>query len=108
VILYRVMCEAEFQRIIKTGRFGVVPGSLQGKWFAERPEDAAAWGVLFETWSDVPHRRIVKVDVSMTVADRFFRLENLDDIGPARFATLVQLRGARIEEYIHETGQGHH
>jgi hypothetical protein len=99
VTLYRVMCEVEFQRIMKTGHFGIVPGSLQGKWFAERPEHAAAWGVLFETWLSIPHRRIVKVEIDVVIADRLFRLENLDGIGPARFATLLELRGARIEEY---------
>jgi hypothetical protein len=85
-----------------------VPGSLQGKWFAEPPEDAAAWGVLFERWTNLPQRRIVEVEIDGTVADPLFRLENLDDIGPARFATLLELRGARIKEYTHETGQGHH
>lgn len=83
--LYRAVCDAEFHDFNQSGKLKVVPGSLEGKWFAELAADAAAWGRLFFRHTAVPHDRIIQVQVAKNVADRFFRIEMLDGIGPARF-----------------------
>lgn len=97
--LYRAVSEAEFQDIVSSGQFRLVPGSLEGKWFAEHPDAAREWGRRFARSSGIPHDRIVEAEVDAAVANQFFRRPMLDDIGPARFAEIEQLRGAVIREF---------
>lgn len=97
--LYRAVSEAEFQDVMSSGQFRVVPGSLEGKWFAERADDAREWGRRFARTSGIPHDRIVEAEVDSATADQFFRLPRLDEVGPARFAEIGQLHGAVIREF---------
>ena len=75
------------------------PNSLQGKWFAETPENARQWGQRL--YQDVFH--VIQVDIPEDVADQMFRLSALDQIGPARYAeddvlALINLQNQRISE----------
>ncbi len=79
--LYRAVSEVEFQQLMRTGKFAVVPSSLEGKFFAESAEDAAQWGEMLE---GARHYRIVEVDLPTSVAQSLLRWEKLDGIGPAR------------------------
>ena len=65
--LYRAVSEVEFQQLMRTGKFAVVPSSLEGKFFAESAEDAAQWGEMLE---GARHYRIVEVDLPTSVAQR--------------------------------------
>jgi hypothetical protein len=88
--LYRALSSQELADIAQTGGFRPGPPSYQGKWFAETPEHAAAWGRLFYLVSAVPFHVIV-TDIPDSVAARMFRLPFLDGIGPARFADVTLL-----------------
>ena len=97
--LYRAVSPDEFEDLSIARAFRSVPGSLEGKWFAESQRDAEAWGrMLFGT---IPFR-VVSTTVSSTIAAGFFRLEWLDNIGPARFADIEQLSSL----YEHRHGLG--
>lgn len=91
--LYRAVSNAEFEQIMKDGVFKAGPNSLGGKWFAESAEHAAQWGQKLEGTSGF---RIVDVRVPTAQANKFMRIERLDGIGPARYAELNQLSGAKI------------
>lgn len=95
VVLYRAVSLLEFERVMRTGRFTQVPGSLAGKFFAERPEHAAAWGDRLEGSGNY---RILEVEVSAAAADTFRRWAKLDGIGPARYAEIRELEGVVIRE----------
>jgi hypothetical protein len=93
VTLYRAVSEAEFQQLMRTGTFEAAPHTLEGKFFAETAEDAAAWGEALE---GVGRYRVVEVEFPTSAANTFVRWEKLDDIGPARYGELHQLRDAII------------
>jgi hypothetical protein len=93
VTLYRAVSEVEYQQLIRTGKFAVVPSSLEGKFFAERAEDAAQWGEMLEGAGSY---RIVEVEFSTRVAENLLRWEKLDGIGPARYGELHQLQDAVV------------
>ena len=59
---------------------------MAGKWFAETAFDAAQWGKLFYQWSGTPFY-VIQVDVPDWVTAQMFRVANLDNIGPARWAS---------------------
>ncbi len=59
---------------------------MAGKWFAETAIDAAEWGRRFYQWTLTPFF-VVQVDVTEAVAEQMFRIDNLDNIGPARRAS---------------------
>jgi hypothetical protein len=96
--LYRAVCEAEFQQLKATGRFESVPGSLEGKWFAETLEGARKWGDWFSIVSGARHERIIEIEIDREIADRLVRFANLDGCGSARYAELDQLTGAIVRE----------
>lgn len=96
VILYRAVSEGEFQQLMRTGKFEAVPSSLEGKFFAESPEDAAQWGEMLEGAS---HYRIVEVALPAGVAESLMRWEKLDGIGPARYGALPQLQNAVVRPF---------
>ena len=85
VTLYRAVSEGEFQQLMRTGKFEVVPSSLEGKFFAESAEDAAQWGEMLEGAS---HYRIVEIALPASVAQGLVRWEKLAGIGPARYGAL--------------------
>ena len=78
------MSSNELADIFSYGGFRPIPSSLQGKWFAEVAEHATEWGRKLyqqgETFS------IIQVDVPQDVVDQMFRIPNLDQVGPARYA----------------------
>ena len=94
--LYRAVSEVEFQQLMRTGKFAVVPSSLEGKFFAESAEDAAQWGEMLE---GARHYRIVEVDLPTSVAQSLLRWEKLDGIGPARYGALHQLQNAVVRPW---------
>jgi hypothetical protein len=96
VTLYRAVSEAEWQQLMRIGKFEAVPGSLEGKFFAESAEDAAQWGEILE-WAG--HYRIVEVELATSAANSFLRWEKLDGIGPARYGTLHQLYNAVVRPW---------
>jgi hypothetical protein len=96
VTLYRAVSEAEWQQLMRTGKFEAVPSSLEGKFFAESAEDAAQWGEMLEGAS---HYRIVEVALPTNVARSLLRWEKLDGIGPARYGELPQLYDAVVRPW---------
>ena len=56
------------------------------------------WGDFFESVTGIKNDRIVQVELSDQIAESLFRIQRLDGIGPARFATVEQLAGATIRE----------
>jgi len=93
VTLYRAVSEVEYQQLIRTGKFAVVPSSLEGKFFAESAADAAQWGERLEGSGNY---RIVEVEFFTSVAENLLRWEKLDSIGPARYGELHQLQDAVV------------
>jgi hypothetical protein len=93
--LYRAVSEAEYQQLMKTGQFEAGPNSLEGKFFAENPADAAKWGNSLEGSGKF---RVVEVEVPTSVAEKFMRWEKLDNIGPARYAELDKLSNVNIRK----------
>jgi hypothetical protein len=47
MLLYRAVCQAELARTIRKQKFSPAPNSLESKWLADRPQDAAEWGRRF-------------------------------------------------------------
>ncbi|MBI5880045.1 MAG: hypothetical protein HZB53_20540 [Chloroflexi bacterium] len=94
--LYRAVSEAEFEQLLETGRFQIMPGTLEGKFFAETPDHARQWGQLFGG----PFH-VIEIDLDDLVANQLMRIERLDGIGPARFARVDELAMARVRgEYL--------
>jgi len=58
---------------------------MAGKWFAETSSDAAEWGRRFYQWNQIPFS-IVRVDIPDSVVEQMYKIPNLDNIGPARWA----------------------
>src|ERR1700693_1346358 len=80
IVLCRSVCEAEFQELMGDGPFRSIPGSLEGKWFAETARDAMAWGEFFARISGVAHDRIISIEIDGGVAAEFWRVSMLDGI----------------------------
>lgn len=97
--LYRAVSEAEFHGLMRSGKFQVGRNSLSGKWFAESADDAARWGDLLQ---GPKNYRIITIEIPSKDADRFFRIDALDKIGPARYAELAQLSQVTFQEVKHE------
>ena len=85
--VYRAVSEAEYQDVLKSGRFQQGPNSLEGKWFADSLEGAEAHGkALF------PEEKyhLIEADVPND-APSLFKQPNLDLRGPARYLHLDDL-----------------
>jgi hypothetical protein len=93
--LYRAVSEAEFQDLTQNGAFQSGPSSLEGKWFAESADDAAKWG---DALQGPGNYRIIEVEFSAEVAEQLFRVQRLDNIGPACYSELHELDGAIFRE----------
>lgn len=96
ITLYRAVSEGEFQQPLRMGKFEAIPSSLEGKFFAERAEDAAQWREMLEGAS---HYRIVEVALPASMAKSLLRWEKLDGIGPARYGELLQLQDAIVRPF---------
>jgi len=66
---------------------------MSGTRFAESLEDAYKWGELM---AYDPAFIIVEIEIPNEIADDFFRIEWLDNVGPARYAEIPQLVDAII------------
>jgi hypothetical protein len=97
--LYRAVGEAEFQDLTQNRVFQSGPSSLEGKWFAESADDAAKWG---EALLGSGNYRVIEVELPAEMAEQFFRMQRLDNIGPARYGELHQLRDATFREVKYE------
>jgi hypothetical protein len=68
--------------------------SMEGKHFAENPEDASMWGREFHK-RDGEAFHIVQFDIPETVVEAYlFKYSKLDGIGPSWYAD----RGAPLEQ----------
>ncbi len=85
VRLFRAVSFHELADIGSFGGFRPIASSIGGKWFAEVHEHAAEWGRKFFLQGGSPFH-LVQVGLPQQVADRMFRLPNLDQISPARYA----------------------
>lgn len=94
--LFRAVSHAEFEQLMKTGTFETTKNSLGVKFFAETAEDAARWGEKLEGKGNF---RIIDAELPTAKANELFRYESLDGIGPARYAELDQLKGAKIRPH---------
>lgn len=93
ISLFRAVGIKEVEQIRATGRFAPSPVSMNGKWFAETPQDAARWGQLLEG----PGKYIVvEAEMPARVADTLFSIAKLDAIGPARYVEADQLGDVRV------------
>ena len=82
--LFRAVCLEELNDICACGRLRAGANSLEGKWLAEREDDARRWAEEFERRDGRPCT-IIEVEVPPEVLAGTFRVEHLDDIGPAVF-----------------------
>jgi len=93
--LYRVISESEFRDLHRCNRFRAISGTLTSKWFAESLDDCAEWGQWFTRVSGVPHVIFIEIELSADLANQFITTPKRDNIGPARCATLEQLKGVK-------------
>ena len=87
------MSAAEYEDILATGQFRSVGNCLEGKWFAERREDALTWSRLFAYPAG---SYIVAIELPDAIAAKLHHNTFLDGIGPAKYAQLEQLSTATI------------
>ncbi|OTQ26682.1 hypothetical protein B6D03_13545 [Gilliamella apicola] len=103
ILLYRGMNLAEYDELMKTGKWTSPPSTLEGKWFAESYKDAVTWGEKMGHGGDF---RVVQVSVPDNIADAAYKNPRLDGIGKARFIDNVVLNKAKIKpkwsKYIHQ------
>ena len=103
MLLYRGMNLAEYDELMKTGKWTSPPSTLEGKWFAESYKDAVTWGEKMGHGGDF---RVVQVSVLDNIADAAYKNPRLDGIGKARFIDNVVLNKAKIKpkwsKYIHQ------
>lgn len=92
VTLFRAVSKAEAADIAATGALRVVGSSAEGKYFATNAADAATWGrrMIGDGF------QIVKAEFPAGVAKAMHAWDRLDGIGPARFATVDQLKSAVV------------
>jgi hypothetical protein len=85
--VYRAVSEEEYQQILATGMFEVVPQGCEGKHFADTLEGARRFGeALFGSGCF----QIVEAEVPAEAAS-LHRWTNLDGFGPARFLHMDDL-----------------
>jgi hypothetical protein len=92
--IYRAVTEGELKQIQKTGAFEAGENSLGGKWFAETIDHARQWGNVMNGQGA---STILEVKLLRSQVNQFFRLDRLDNIGPAVYGELEQLHGAVIK-----------
>ncbi len=86
--LYRAVSPQELADIQFCGRLRPGPNSLAGKWFAERASHAETWG--HRLYVALPFH-VIEVEVAERVADQWYRVPRLDNIGPSRYAEEADL-----------------
>jgi hypothetical protein len=98
--LYRAVGYAELQDVLATGVLRPGPPSFQGKWFAESPVDAARWGRQLSRLTGGDPFHLIEVEVDDATAAGWFRLPNLDQIGPAWYADIPDLPPVRFVQEV--------
>lgn len=93
--VYRAVSEEEYQQILTTGIFEVVPQGCEGKHFAGTPEGARCFG---EALFGMGRFQIVEAEVPAE-APSLYRWKNLDGFGPARFLHTDDLIEVRPRPY---------
>ena len=93
--VYRAVSGEEYQQILTTGAFEVVPRGCEGKHFADTPEGARRFG---EALFGSRRFQIVEAEVPAE-APSLYRWTNLDGFGPARFLHIDDLVGVRPRPY---------
>lgn len=93
--VYRAVSEKEYQQILTTGTFEVVPQGCEGKHFADTPEIARRFG---EALFGVGLFQIVEAEVP-SEAPSLYRWTNLDGFGAARFLHMDDLIEVRPRPY---------
>ena len=86
---FRAVSEAEYQQILRTGKFEVGPNAMEGKWFADSFEGATAHGNALEGPGQF---RIIEADVPNN-APSLYTHSNMDGRGPARYLHIDDLQG---------------
>src|SRR5438874_312785 len=89
--VYRAVSDAEYQQILRTGRFEVVAAGCEGKHFADSLDGARRFG---EALFGRGNFRIIEAPVPDD-APSLFRWANLDGFGPARFLHIDDLTDVR-------------
>jgi hypothetical protein len=85
--LYRAASQTELADIEATGGFRLGPNSISnGKWFAEDPSHAAAWGEWFSSQEGGAPYSVVQSSLPESIAREMIRNPRFVGIGPARFA----------------------
>ena len=92
---YRAVSPAEFDDIMKTGRFNVGPNSVEGKYFADTLEGVVKHG---DTLQGAGKYRIVEADLPNN-APSLYTWPNLDGYGPARYIHVDDLNGVTPRPY---------
>lgn len=98
--LYRVVSEAEYAQITKTGKMLPDPagkGFQTGKWFWREPEAAAKW-VELNPGAYGSGYRIIAADVPPDILSTAMQRANLDQVGDAVFLTIDDLMSAAVKE----------
>lgn len=93
--VYRAVSEAEYQQILTTDTFEVVPQGCEGKHFADTLEGVRRFG---EALFGIGGFRIVEAEVPAE-APSLYRWTNLDGFGPARFLHIDDLVEVRPRPY---------
>ena len=96
---YRAVSFAELADFRQTGTLRSRVGSCEGKHFALSIQDANHWG---ESFYGSGRFALIQIDIDDAVAATFMRWNRIDGIGPACFATIDQLEGAKISEVMDE------
>jgi RHS repeat-associated protein len=96
--VYRAVSEAEYEQILRTGKFEVPPGRpgfspMNAKWFADSAEGAAAHGNSLPGLGKGKYR-IIEADVPNNPPS-LYRHPNMDGLGPARCIDLDDLNGVQ-------------
>jgi RHS repeat-associated protein len=86
--LYRAVSGAEYEQLMKTGKFEAA-GGAEGKYFATTYDHAAMWG---QKMMGEGNFRVVQTQVPNEAVQNFYYFSFLDRIGPAYYATMEQLQ----------------
>jgi hypothetical protein len=96
---YRAASFPELDDIRRTRQLRTLTGCCEGKHMAMTAADAARWGKALHGSENFA---IIRINVNDAAGIEFFRWDHLDGIGPACFATIEELQGAKVDEVTYE------
>lgn len=89
VKLYRAICQAEYDSLIKMGKSSSILGTMENKWTATNIEDATAWGNSLYQNGEF---RIIEITLPKSLLDGFYSGGmKLDGIGPGYYVPVDTL-----------------